>query len=179
LLGGPQAGIIAGKAECVAALKREPIFRALRCDKLILSALETAVDIYMRESHGDSSRLNSARKEKFAGVPVIEMLRLSNDELRLRASQMVSALAGFPVTAAIGIGKSQVGGGTLPQAVLASVTLDLTHGKLKPQEMAARLREHEVPIIGYVAHGKLKLDLRTIFPSQDAEVIKAIRALVV
>jgi hypothetical protein len=61
--------------------------------------------------------------------------------------------------------------------VISSITLDLTHSKLKPQEIAARLREHVVPVIGYVAHDKLKLDLRTVFPTQDAEVIQAIQAL--
>jgi L-seryl-tRNA(Ser) seleniumtransferase len=173
LLGGPQAGIIAGTAVRIAALKREPLIRALRCDKLILSALETTVELYLRERHcfanGGASGL--------ARIPVLEMLRVSNEDLRIRADKIVSALKGLPITAVIGIGKAQVGGGTLPRAALASVTVDFTHNKLKPQQMAARLREHSVPIIGYVAHGKLKLDLRTIFPSQDAEVIKGIEAL--
>jgi seryl-tRNA(Sec) selenium transferase len=67
----------------------------------------------------------------------------------------------------------------LPRSVLDSVTLDLAHEILKPQEMAARLREHSVPIVGYIGRGILKLDLRTIFPRQDAELIKAIRGLCV
>lgn len=185
LLGGPQAGIIAGKAERIAALKREPLFRALRCDKLILSALETTVDIYLRDNQTEFSPLepNLERKSAsgstsgFAGIPVVDMLRVSNDELRIRADKMVSALKELSITVVAGTGKAQVGGGTLPRSVLASITLDLTHSKLKPQEMATRLREHSVPIIGYVSRGILKLDLRTIFPSQDAEVIRAIQAL--
>jgi L-seryl-tRNA(Ser) seleniumtransferase len=172
LLGGPQAGIIAGTAARIAALKREPLIRALRCDKLILSALETTVELYLRERYCSANGSASGH----AGIPVLEMLRVSNEDLRIRADKIVSALKGLPITAAIGIGKARVGGGTLPRAALASVTVDLTHNKLKPHEMAARLREHSVPIIGYVAHGKLKLDLRTIFPSQDAEVIKGIEA---
>ena len=165
LLGGPQAGIIAGKAKRVSELKREPLFRALRCDKLILSALETTVDMHLRSCGGQTD------------VPALCMLRVSIGELQSRARNIISALHGLPITAAIGAGRAQVGGGTLPRSVLDSVTLDLTHVTLKPQEMANRMREHSVPIVGYVARGKFKLDLRTIFPRQDAELTAAIRAL--
>ena len=66
---------------------------------------------------------------------------------------------------------------TLPHSAIASVTVDLAHNTIKPQEFAARLRDHAVPVIGYVARGSLKLDLRTIFPRQDAELIAALRAV--
>jgi len=105
------------------------------------------------------------------------MMRVSNDELRPRAEKLVSALDGLPIRAAVGSGQAQIGGGTLPRSVIASVTLDLTHRTLKPQEIASRLRRRAVPVIGYIARGKLKLDLRTVFPSQDAELLRAIRAL--
>ena len=65
----------------------------------------------------------------------------------------------------------------MPRSVIASVTLDLTHRTLKAQEIASRLREHTVPVIGYIARGKLKIDLRTVFPRQDEELLRAIRAL--
>jgi len=162
LLGGPQAGIIAGKAKLIAALKRDPFFRALRCDKLVLSALEATADIYLRGQ---------------GGIPVLEMLHASNDDLRSRAEKIRSALDGLPIKARVGEGQAQIGGGTLPRSAIASVTLDLVHGAIKPQEIAARLRDHAVPVIGYVARGSLKLDLRTIFPRQDAELIAAIRAV--
>jgi L-seryl-tRNA(Ser) seleniumtransferase len=162
LLGGPQAGVIAGKSKLIAALKRDPFFRALRCDKLILSALEATADMYMRGQ---------------PGIPVLEMLRTSNDELKSRAEKIKSALDGLPVKASVGVGQAQIGGGTLPRSVIASVTLDLVHSALKPLELAARLRDHAIPVIGYVARGSLKLDLRTIFPRQDAELSAAIRAV--
>jgi L-seryl-tRNA(Ser) seleniumtransferase len=161
LLGGPQAGIIAGKGKLVAALKSEPLFRALRCDKLILSALEATVDAYLRGE---------------GGVPVLEMLHVTNDDLRGRAERIVEALAGLPLTARVGTGRAQVGGGTLPRSVMPSVTIDLTHRTLKAQEMARRLREQAIPVIGYVARDTLKLDLRTIFSRQDRDVVGAIRA---
>jgi L-seryl-tRNA(Ser) seleniumtransferase len=112
-----------------------------------------------------------------ADIPVLEMLRTSNEELRLRTNRILSALNGDDITAAEGTGESQVGGGTLPRSEIASITLDLSHARMKPQDLAARLREHTVPVIGYVMRGQFKLDLRTIFPRQDEEVIRAIRAL--
>jgi L-seryl-tRNA(Ser) seleniumtransferase len=161
LLGGPQAGIIAGGRKLVAALKSEPLFRALRCDKLILSALEATVDAYLYDD---------------ARVPVVEMLRVTTADLRARAERIVAGLDGLPLTVRVGAGRAHVGGGTLPRSVVPSVTIDLLHRTLKPQEMARRLRAQEIPVIGYVARDTLKLDLRTIFPRQDAEVIGAIRA---
>ena len=98
------------------------------------------------------------------------------DELRSRAGNIIAALDGLPVKVSIGVGRAEVGGGTLPRSMLDSVTLELMR-KLKPEEMAARLRDHSVPIVGYIGRGKFKLDLRTIFPRQDAEVIYAIRGL--
>jgi L-seryl-tRNA(Ser) seleniumtransferase len=152
---------------------------------LILSALETTVDIHLRNSYRGASNSTSASGKRVESnslanrpdVPVIEMLRVSIDELRSRAKNIVSALDGLPITATIGVGRAQVGGGTLPRSMLDSITLDLTHSKLGPRDIAARLREHLVPIIGYTARGRFKLDLRTVFPPQDAELIKAIHAL--
>jgi L-seryl-tRNA(Ser) seleniumtransferase len=162
LLGGPQAGIVAGKRRLVAALKREPFFRAVRCDKLILSALEATVEMYLR---GDST------------VPVMEMLHLTSDSLRARAARIAGALEGSPATIRIGAGRAQIGGGTLPRSAVPSVTLDITHRTLGPQQLANRMREQPTPVIGYVARGTLKLDLRTIFPHQDDAVVAAIRAV--
>jgi L-seryl-tRNA(Ser) seleniumtransferase len=159
----------------IGALKRDPFFRALRCDKLILSALEATADIYLRG--GSSGDLSREDKSRYTGVPVIEMMHLSNDELRSRAEQIVAAIEGLPITARVGEGRAQIGGGTLPRSVIASVTVDLTQSTMKPQEIATRLREHSVPVIGYIERGKLKIDLRTVFPRQDAELVSAIRAL--
>jgi L-seryl-tRNA(Ser) seleniumtransferase len=161
LFGGPQAGIVAGSRKLVERLKNEPLFRALRCDKLILSALEATVDAYLR---GNS------------GVAILEMLRVTNEELRERAGRIIAALDGLPLAASVGTGRAQVGGGTLPRSVMESLTIDLAHRTLKPQEMATRLREQTIPLIGYISRGTLKLDLRTIFPRQDPDVVSAIRA---
>jgi len=164
LLGGPQAGIIAGKAKLVAALKREPFFRALRCDKLILSVLQTTVDQYL-DGTADSS------------IPILQMLKTPKDELRLRAQKIIAALDGLPLKAAVGEGKAQIGGGTLPRSIIPSVTIDLLPANLSLEELAARLRAGTPPLIGYISAGRFKLDLRTIFPRQDEEVTRVLGAI--
>ena len=165
LLGGPQAGLIAGKAKLLAALKRDPFFRALRCDKLILSALQTTVDLYLQ---------GSAR----SSVPVLAMLSISSDELRVRAEAILTALSGLPVKATVGVGKAQIGGGTLPRSIIPSVTVDLSPAHLTLADFASRLRGGTPPLIGYISGGRFKLDLRTIFPCQDQEVIRQLRAAI-
>jgi L-seryl-tRNA(Ser) seleniumtransferase len=162
LMGGPQAGLIAGRARLIAALKREPFFRALRCDKLILSALEATIDLYL-SGEGE--------------VPVLEMLGCPLEELRRRADKLVAALAGLPLAATVGVGQSEIGGGTLPRSSLASVTLDLAPRGLGQSDFAARLRAGSPPVIGYISAGCFKLDLRTVFPAQDEAVVRAVRAV--
>ena len=161
LLGGPQAGIVAGKSKLIDSLKRDPFFRALRCDKLILAGLEATAEAYL----GGEPNL-----------PVLRMLRMTTDELRYRVQTLCDGLAGLPLRATVGAGHAQIGGGTLPRSVIESVTLDLTHNSIPPQEFAARLRDQPLPVIGYVARGAVKLDLRTIFRDQDAALLGAIRA---
>ena len=164
LLGGPQAGIIAGKARLVTALKREPFFRALRCDKLVLGALEATVDLY----------LCGQEKE----IPVLAMLRMEPDALRARAETLVATLADLPLTAQVGETIAKVGGGTMPRAKLPSITVDLqpTHA-LSLSEIAARLRAASPPVVGYVSGDRIRLDLRTVFPHQDDALIAAVRSL--
>jgi len=162
LLGGPQAGIIAGRKRMVSALKQHPLFRALRCDKLVLSALETTVDGYLAGSRC---------------LPILEMLDVSNDVLRDRAAQISAQVAGGALVARVGTGRARMGGGTLPRSSVPSVTLDLTHRSLTPQDLGRRLREQPVPVIGYIARGIVRLDLRTVFPRQDADLIAALRSL--
>jgi L-seryl-tRNA(Ser) seleniumtransferase len=176
LFGGPQAGIIAGKAQWIAALKRESLFRALRCDKLILAALQATVDIYLRNFSGGFTITAAAGVPALDDIPLLSMLRMSNDELELRAGKIIAALDGRPLKAAIGTGRAQIGGGALPRSMIESTTLDITHAKLKPQELAARLRSRTPPIVGYIERGQFKLDLRTVFTHQDSEIVAALRA---
>jgi L-seryl-tRNA(Ser) seleniumtransferase len=166
LLGGPQAGLIAGKARLVAALKRAPLFRALRCDKLILSALQATIDLYLASASG---------KAPAAGLPLVEMLRVSTAALGARAERIAAQLEGLPVKVSCGLGKAQAGGGSLPRSVMESVSLDLVPENIGLAELSRRLRAGSPPVIGYPSGKRFKLDLRTVFPSQDAELARALR----
>ncbi len=172
LFGGPQSGIIVGKAKLVAALKSAPLFRALRCDKLILAALEATVDIYLRSSNGLSNRSASDDTLSHLGIPLLAMLHTSNDELQLRAEKITAALEGLPLRAEIGKGRAQIGGGALPRSTLVSTTLRISHNSLRPQELAARLRWHTPPIVGYIERGQLK---STCEPCSQIRMLKSPR----
>jgi L-seryl-tRNA(Ser) seleniumtransferase len=165
LFGGPQAGIIAGRADLVAGLKKEPFFRALRCDKLILTGLQEVVTEYLNQS-GDS----------VPDLPLATMLSLKPDDLRPRAEEIVAEL-GEKVPVSIGEGISRCGGGTMPKAEIPSVTLDFRPENMSLKKLAARLREGEPAIIGYVTDDCFKIDLRTIFPDQDGMVVKKFLAI--
>jgi len=162
LFGGPQAGIIVGKKRFVSTLKREPLFRALRCDKLIFAALQATVDLHLNQST--------------LAIPALALLQVPKDELRARAAAMFGRLRGLPLQITIGRGKAKVGGGTLPRSLLSSITIDILPDNCSVQEFASMLRRSVPPIVGYVANERLKLDLRTIFPHQDDLVVDAIRA---
>jgi L-seryl-tRNA(Ser) seleniumtransferase len=162
LFGGPQSGIMAGKRRHIVALKREPFFRALRCDKLVLTAMQTAVDCYLADKSNE--------------LPALAMLEITIGELRVRAEALLAQIRGLPLRSSIGEGKAHVGGGSLPRAVIPSVTLDLQPDKVSLEDFAARIRRGSPPIVGYIAGGKFKLDLRTIFPRQDAQVVGALRS---
>ena len=164
LMGGPQAGLIAGKSRLIAALKREPFFRALRCDKLVLSALEATVDLY----------LSGRASER---IPALALLAASTDQLRARAEQIVGRLGSLPLDIQIGDAKSQIGGGTLPRSSVPSITIDLQVPGQPVAATAARLRAARPPVIGYVDSDWLRLDLRTVFPEQDQPLADAIRSL--
>ena len=162
LFGGPQAGIIAGKKRFVTALKRESLFRALRCDKLCLAALQTTVDLHLDQKVGE--------------IPTLSLLQTSEAALRARAAAIASRLADLPMKIAIGRGKAKTGGGTLPKSNVPSVTIDFIPRDRSLAEFAASLRGSNPPVIGYIAENRFKLDLRTIFPQQDDSVISAARA---
>jgi L-seryl-tRNA(Ser) seleniumtransferase len=161
LFGGPQAGIIAGKKRLVSALKREPLFRALRCDKLAFAALQATVDLHLNQS--------------IPKIPALALLGIPNDELRIRAEAIAARLRELPVQIAIGRGTVKAGGGTLPKSGMPSVTIDILPGNCSVAEFAASLRVSTPPVIGYITNELFKLDLRTIFPEQDGLLVDAMR----
>jgi len=163
LFGGPQAGIIVGKKRFIDALKREPLFRALRCDKLAFAALQTTVDLH----------LNQVTSE----IPALALLQIPKDELRARAAAIVTRLQGLPVKIMIGAGTGKAGGGTLPKSIVPSITIDLLPENCTVEEFAAALRRSTPPVVGYINGERVRLDLRTVLAHQDDLLVDVIRTV--
>ena len=153
LLGGPQAGIVVGRADLVERLRRHPLHRALRIDKLSLAALEGTLLLYL-----DPER---ALRE----VPVLRMLHEDPEAVRARAERLAAATGG-EVEETV----ARVGGGALPLAELPSFACAVE------EALAAALRDHEPPVIGIVRDGRLLLDCRTLADDELDEVAAAVRA---
>jgi L-seryl-tRNA(Ser) seleniumtransferase len=159
LLGGPQAGILAGRADAVAAARSHPLARALRLDKLSLAALEATLRLYL-----DPER---ARRE----IPVLAMLTASEAELTARARRLAEAIGdGASVVAAV----AKVGGGALPLLELPGPVVALAGAD--PDVLAARLRSHDPPVAGRIEDGRLLLDPRTLAEDELDAVAAAARA---
>jgi L-seryl-tRNA(Ser) seleniumtransferase len=156
LLGGPQAGLMVGRADAVAAARRHPLARALRLDKLGLAALEATLQLYR-----DPER---ARRE----IPVLAMLTADEDVLQARVERLAGAIG---VAAAIVPAVAKVGGGALPLLELPGPAVAVAGA---PDELAARLRAADPPVIGRIEDGRLLLDPRTL---TDDEIPLVARAL--
>ena len=160
LLGGPQAGIVAGRDDLVARLGRSPLYRALRPDKLTLAALEATLDAYLRGAAGS--------------LPVWRMLHMSARETKRRATGWAREGGAGDVVAV----ESTVGGGSLPGATLPGFGLALGAPGSRPSAttIAVRLRAGAPPVVARVHDGRVLLDPRTVAPEHDADLVAAIRA---
>ena len=163
LLGGPQAGLISGRADLVARMRSNSLFRALRVDKLTYAALEATLLAYVKRDH-DS-------------VPVLRMMRLSKDDIARRAEVMIAGIKSSTLQLEICDGCSVIGGGAAPSAVLPTRLLAITHSRLSADELCSRLRASDPPIIARVEDGRVLLDLRTVFPDQDGAVAAVLLTL--
>jgi len=159
LLGGPQAGIIAGRAEPIAEIARHPLMRALRVDKLTYGALEATL-----EAHA------IGRREE---VPVIAMLGSSVDEIGTRAAALATALGANGWRARIIDGVSTIGGGSAPGAELPTRLVQLERDGLSADQIEERLRSSDPPVIARIQDDHVVLDLRTVLPEQD-EILAAL-----
>ncbi len=168
LFGGPQAGIIAGRPDLIAGIKKEPFFRALRCDKMILTGMQETVLEYL---HADGARTPD--------VPLLRMLSADVErDLRPRGEAMLSALKDCADLDAVLVDTiARCGGGTMPQAEIPSLALELNPASMNVVKMATMLRKQALPIMGYVAEDRFRIDLRTVFPEQDAAVAKNLLAI--
>ena len=163
LLGGPQAGIIAGRADIVAALKSHPLMRAVRIDKLSLAGLEATLRLY-RPPH-----------DPMVDIPVLAMLCEPATLVEKRADALAVALRGNGVTGvAVQQSVALAGGGTLPQQDLPSFAVSLRLPGLSPDELTTALRHSATPVIGRIERDSVLLDMRTV---QDAELALIVTAL--
>jgi len=157
LLGGPQAGIIVGKRELIDKLKRHPLARAIRADKVILAALTATLDHYRRG-------------EELTHIPIWQMISRSLDDVRQTAQLWADEIG---EVASVIDGESTVGGGSLPGATMPTVllALDVAH----PDDFLKALREAPVPVIARIADGRVLLDPRTVLDGQTTPLIETLQ----
>lgn len=162
LLGGPQAGIIVGQAKYVEPLKRHPLARALRADKLCLAGLQATLLHYLKD-------------EATEQIPVWRMIATPLAEIQQRARRWQRALKRVGVTAEIVDGQSTVGGGSLPGETLPTklVALETAH----PDQLAAALRTADPPVIARIEEDRLVLDPRTVLPEEQRELLRVVAAV--
>lgn len=162
LLGGPQAGIIAGRKTFVAACRRHPFARAARADKLTLAALAATLSLY------------EAPERAWQEIPVLRMLGESITSLDRRAQALAAAM---PAAAGASVQptRAAVGGGSFPGVTLESRGVALAPAGIAAPELAAKLRAHAVPVVPVVNAGKVVLDVRAMLPGDDAVAATAVR----
>jgi L-seryl-tRNA(Ser) seleniumtransferase len=168
LLGGPQAGIIAGKKELVSRVRRHPLFRVLRVDKLTIAALETTLGAYLRGAVDE--------------IPALRMIRMSTQELKRRAEsflrELTPELPSGEVELEIADGASVAGGGSTPTQSLHSKIIRIASARYSASQLEQRLRRAPagISVIARVEDDRLVLDLRTVFPDQEPLLLKTLVA---
>ena len=156
LLGGPQAGILAGKPELVSRLRRNPMFRALRLDKTIYQILEVT--------------LRNLLLEKWDQVPALRMIRLGAGEIRARADALARSLTGLAAT--VIEGSSVIGGGSTPERSLPTYLIAIECDDVVALER--RLRGGDPPVVARIEDQRLLLDLRTVLPEEEPLLLQAL-----
>jgi L-seryl-tRNA(Ser) seleniumtransferase len=164
LLGGPQAGILTGKREPLARIRKNPLFRALRVDKLTIAALEATVALYLR------GRVRS--------IPALRMILMTVDEIAARAAHLADRIAAYPgLSVELRDGESVMGGGSTPGQCLATKLIAVTHAGHSAQEIESTLRANRPPIVTRIERDCVLLDLRTVFENQEEDIVRAFETL--
>ncbi len=157
LLGGPQAGLILGRKELIGRLRRHPMARALRVDKLTLAALDATLRSYRRGT-------------VTAEVPVWQMISATQLQLQKRAGQWQSYLANQGIASELRPGESAVGGGSLPGETLPTTLLALSHPAA--EQISAQLRAGEPAVVARIQQERLVLDPRTVLPTEETLLLQ-------
>lgn len=174
LLGGPQAGLISGREDVVKKMRSNSLFRALRVDKLTYAALEATLLAYVKRDYNAVPTLRMMQTSKDGITRRAEILRANIQEagksLHFTSSFPAAAQAKFRapgISAELIDGESLLGGGSAPSSTFPTTVIALTCYSLSANELAARLRASDPPVIARVEEGRVLLDLRTVFPEQD------------
>ena len=163
LLGGPQAGIIAGTHDALDPIRRHPLMRALRVDKMTYAALEATLQAYAAD--------------QWHALPLMQMLSLTAAAVGQRADALARSLREAGIEATVIDGESTIGGGSAPGSTLPTRLLQVHHSALTPAAVEARLRALDPPVIARIQNDRVVLDLRTVFPDQDAVLASLLAAL--
>lgn len=168
LLGGPQAGIVAGKREYVSAMRKDPMYRALRADKLIIALIEIVLTQYLSPDPTES-------------LPVINLASQSPDAIQKRLRLFLSDIeteakaGGFNLS--IVASHSTLGGGSLPGKTLPSFALQIESQSQSSAKISASLRGFETPVITTIQDERVQIDFRTILPRDEGDLLRAVRSL--
>jgi L-seryl-tRNA(Ser) seleniumtransferase len=171
MLGGPQAGIIAGSREIVDRVARNPLMRALRVDKLTYAALEATLRLYER---------GSARTEVWMDIPVIRAIAASYQEIADRAASLresIARLTNGRFTIDLEDGASVIGGGSAPEVKLPTVLVTMKAAEMSAASLEERLRGFRIPIITRTERDRVMIDLRTVSIEEEAIILEALAAL--
>ena len=164
LLGGPQAGMLTGRADLVRRMRSNSLFRALRVDKLTYAALEATLLAYVKGDH-DS-------------IPAVRMIRASKEEISSRALTLAAKLRGLAgVDIEILDGESVIGGGAAPSSTLQTRLLAVLVKGMSADDLLAKLRSAEPPIIARVQDARVLLDLRTVLAQEEPAIVSALRQI--
>jgi L-seryl-tRNA(Ser) seleniumtransferase len=165
LLGTVQAGLIVGKREIVSKLRRHPLYRALRSDKIRLAALEATLDAHVR---------GVAKAE----IPAPQMLSLTAEAIRIRAEGVIATVTkNEALKLELLAGDSAVGGGAAPTISLPTTLISVSHATQSADEIEHRLRRSNPPIIARIAEDKVLIDLRTVFADEEPQLRQALASL--
>ncbi|MGD0222302.1 MAG: L-seryl-tRNA(Sec) selenium transferase [Terriglobia bacterium] len=160
LLGGPQAGILVGKREPLERIRKNPLFRALRVDKLTIAALEATASLYLQD------RLDS--------IPALRMMRLSKEAIGVRAARLAGRISTVPgFTAVLRDGESVIGGGSTPGQVLPTSLVAVRHTQHSAAKLEEMLRRQKPAILGRVDQDEFIIDLRTVAEDQEELIAQA------
>jgi L-seryl-tRNA(Ser) seleniumtransferase len=164
LLGSVQAGLIVGRNAIVSRLRKHPLYRALRSDKIRLAALEATLVAHQKDTAA-------------AEVPVIQMLSLTSEELRQRTQNIVDGLSSSSFQIELLEGESALGGGAGPTSTFPTTLIGISHEEKSAQDIEHQLRTSSPPIISRISEGRVLLDLRTVFEDQLPTIMAALKNL--